>query len=100
MAARRSVLAVAGGTLYTTDFHSVGTLYRINVANGNVTSIGSSGLSYDILGSTTAGIYAVANDGGANLYLINPVTGAATIIGPTGLSLAGFRTLATNGATL
>ncbi len=92
-------LGVAGGQLFTTNYQGgTGTLYSVNPANGSLTTIGTSNVSYDDLGSTTTGLYAVGTNG--NLYSLNPVTGGATLIGATGLSLSGDRNLSTNGNTL
>lgn len=79
-------LAVQNGTLYGSSWNTAnGTLYSVNPANGNLTAIGSSAVTYDDLGSTTSGIFAVGTN--ANLYSINSANGAATLIGPTGLNV-------------
>ena len=51
-------LGVYNGTLYGTSYHGAnGTLYKINLANGSLTSVGSSTITYGDFGSTTTGLY-------------------------------------------
>ena len=76
-----------------------GFLYTINPTNGNLSAVGASGISYDVFGSTTSGLYAVDYDS-LNLFSINPATGAATLIGPTGLSLGSWRAISSGGSVL
>jgi len=77
---------LANGTLYGSSWNTAnGTLYSVNSANGSLTPIGSSSVTYDDLGSTTGGIFAVGTN--ANLYAINSANGAATLLGPTGLDV-------------
>ena len=84
MGLRLSGLGVGpGGGLYGGDYRG-DTLYSINPANGVLTAVGNSSISYFDTGSTTSGLFAVGTDG--NLYSINTGTAAATLIGPTGLS--------------
>jgi uncharacterized protein (TIGR03437 family) len=80
-------LAVANGILYT---EQNGLLYRVNTSNANLTLIGGlSGHNLGTFGSTTTGLYSVANASSSEvttLYSINPETGAVTTIGPIGAS--------------
>ena len=93
-------LGVANGTLYGATYEGVnpGSLYTVNPANGGLTLIGSSGISYDELGSTTLGLYAIGSD--AKLYSIDPSSGAATLRGPIGMGFGTWRNLSTNASTL
>jgi hypothetical protein len=92
-------LAVANSTLFATSYH-VGdsSLYSVNPSNGQLTSIGTTGVDVDDFGSTTTGLYAVDTSG--NLDSINRATGAATVIGNIGISLGSWRSLSTNSNTL
>jgi uncharacterized protein (TIGR03437 family) len=80
-------LAVANGVLYT---EQNGLLYSVNTANAKLTLIGGlSGHNLGTFGSTTTGLYSVANAPSSEvttLYSINPETGAVTAIGPIGAS--------------
>ena len=81
-------LAVANGMLYT---EQNGLLYSVNTANANLTLIGgvTGTPNLDTFGSTTTGLYGVANTGSqevATLFSINPQTGTITAIGPIGAS--------------
>jgi uncharacterized protein (TIGR03437 family) len=80
-------LAVANGVLYT---EQNGLLYSVNTSNANLTLIGGlSGHNLGTFGSTTTGLYSVANAPSSQvttLYSINPETGAVTTIGPIGAS--------------
>jgi len=80
-------LAVANGVLYT---EQNGLLYSVNTSNANLTLIGGlSGHNLGTFGSTTTGLYSVANAPSSEvttLYSINPETGAVTTIGPIGAS--------------
>jgi hypothetical protein len=78
--------------------NSSGDLFRINPANGSLTSVGPSDVSYIDFGSTTSGLFALGFDG--NLYSINANTGAPTLIGSTGVSHGTFSSLSTNATTL
>ncbi len=85
-----SGLGTANGKLYGANYGEngpLGTLYSVNTANGNLTAVGSSGISYEDIGSTTKGLYAIGSD--FNLYSVNPANGAATLVGGTGLSSFG-----------
>jgi hypothetical protein len=95
-------LAVANGSIFATSYHVAnGTLFQVNPANGQLTSIGTvTGLNYDDFGSTTSGLYAVSYGSTQDLYSINPSTGAATLIGPTGLGYGSWRGLSTNSSVL
>jgi len=97
-----SGLGVANGRLFGASFIGdapVGTLYTVNPANGNLTAVGSSGISYEDIGSTPGGLYAVGSD--LNLYSINPTTGAATLVGATHLSaLSGYFGMSAGSSTL
>jgi Abnormal spindle-like microcephaly-assoc'd, ASPM-SPD-2-Hydin/Protein of unknown function (DUF1573) len=75
-----------------------GTLYQVNPANGSVTTVGTSGISYEAFGSTTSGVFAF--DSNLNLFSVDPTTGATTKIGPTGLTLAGTIGVSTGSDTL
>ena len=86
-----------GGLLYGGLFQGT-TLYQVNPANGSLTSVGTSGISYNDFGSTTSGVYGF--DGSANLYSVNTTTEAATLIGSTGLSMAGTTGTSTGSETL
>jgi hypothetical protein len=92
-----SGLGVANGVLYGTNFGS--TLYAINLANGSLTTVGSSGVNYSVFGSTNNGLFAL-NDNGTALYAINPANGAATPVGITGIALGDFSSLSNNSDTL
>jgi hypothetical protein len=95
-----SGMAEANGTLYGADEGTTnnGGFYTINPANGALTKVGTTGISYDDLGSTLTGVYAVDSFG--KLYSINAATGAATPIGSGGIPVAGFSALSTNASTL
>ena len=86
-----------GGLLYG-GLDSSGTLYQVNPANGNLTTVGTSSVAYNDFGSTTSGVYAL--DGSLNLYSVNTTTGATTLIGPTGLSNGSTIGLSTGSDTL
>lgn len=77
-------MAVLNGTLYASSYDTTGsgTLYTVNPANGSLTVVGTSSISYASFGSAASSLYALGVDG--NLYSINPNSGAATTIGPTG----------------
>jgi hypothetical protein len=67
-----------------------GYLVKINPANGEITVIGPTGLSYDAfeLAEANGKLYLTDfNVGGGfqNLYAVDPSTGAATLVGPTGV---------------
>jgi hypothetical protein len=79
-------MGMAGGSLYVATY-DYSALYKVNPANGNITLVGHSGITYCNLGSTLSGLYAV--DTGGNLYSVNPSTAAATSIGSTGQSCVG-----------
>src|SRR5271154_4130673 len=92
-------MAVDNGMLYGTNYHVAnGTLYTINPANGALTAVGSSPITYDLFGSTTTGLYATDTSG--NLYSVNAATGATTLIGPTGVAFGSWRGFSTNSSTL
>jgi hypothetical protein len=93
-------LVTINSTLYGASYATgTGNLYSINPADGNLTLIGSSGITIDDFGSTAGGgLYAVSTS--SNLYSINATNGAATLIGNTGLSLSGFRALSNSGGAL
>jgi hypothetical protein len=76
---------VANGKLYiTSNSNNVyGQLWSINTSTGQVTSVGSSGIWYYSLGSTSNGLFAYGGSLG-NLYSINPNTGGATLLGRVG----------------
>ena len=80
-------LAVANGVLYT---EQNGLLYSVNTVNANLTLIGGlNGHNLGTFGSTTTGLYSVANAPSSEvttLYSINAETGAVTTIGPIGAS--------------
>jgi uncharacterized protein (TIGR03437 family) len=80
-------LAVANGVLYT---EQNGLLYSVNTSNASLTLIGGlNGHNLGTFGSTTTGLYSVANAQSSQvttLYSINPETGAVTTIGPIGAS--------------
>jgi hypothetical protein len=79
-------MALDGGTLYGGQYLT-GNLYTINPTTGGVSLVGSSSESYELFGSTPAGLFALGAD--MNLYSINATTGAAKLVGATGLSLSG-----------
>jgi hypothetical protein len=95
-----SGMAETNGTLYgaSEGTNDNGQLYTINPANGTLTRVGTTGISYDDFGSTPTGLYAVDSFG--TLYSINPANGAATLIGSTGIGLFGARSLSTNANSL
>jgi hypothetical protein len=74
--------------------------YRVNLANGALTLVGTSNITYFLTGSTTKQLYGVGFD--SNLYTIDATTGAATLVGPLGIPVAdsGWWGLSTNSATL
>src|SRR5262249_17495723 len=92
--------AVANGKLYATVLYTNdnGRLFTVNLADGSLTLVGTSGIDYSEFGSTTQGVYAVGRDG--NLYAVDPATGAATLIGPTGVTLITPRAMSTNATLL
>jgi uncharacterized protein (TIGR03437 family) len=92
-------LGIAGGKLYagTAVGNPSPALYQVNMANGSLTRIGSSSISYAAFGSTLYGLY--ASDGAGYLYNIDPVTGVATQIG-TGLLPQCNGAMSTNSETL
>ena len=73
-----------GGVIYGAPDHG-NTLYTVNTSTGALTAIGAGNIGggYALLGSTTAGLYALGWDDA--LYSINPVTGAATDLGSTNI---------------
>jgi len=92
-------LGVINGTLYGTSFLVPnGTLYTINQANGALTAVGSSTITYSGLGSTTTGLFALST--GGVIYSINPASGAATLIGATGLVNGSIGALSVNSNSL
>lgn len=92
-------LGVNGGTLYADQSTGTGmNLFSINPTNASTTTIGGSTVTPDSFGSTTAGLFAVATDGG--LYSVNPGNGAATLVGPTGLTVASNEGLSVNSGVL
>src|SRR5579863_2523107 len=93
-----SGLGVGPGGLLYGGLDSSGTLYQVNPANGNLTTVGTSSLAYNDFGSTTTGVYAL--DTRLNLYSVNTTTGATTLIGPTGLSVNATIGLSTGSETL
>jgi len=99
-----SGLAAANGSLFGASYEyqaGNGTLYKVNIATGVLTSVGAAaGFYYDDFGSTTSGLYAVSVGSPMQLYSINPSNGAATLIGPTGLSFGSYRCLSTNSTAL
>src|SRR5208282_852866 len=86
-----------GGLLYG-GLDASGTLYQVNPANGNLTTVGTSSVAYNDFGSTTDGVYAL--DTSLNLYSVNTTTGATTLIGPTGLKVNSTIGLSTGSETL
>jgi hypothetical protein len=70
------------GTLYTAD--SNGIVYRVNPANGILTTVGTNGVVNYAFCSTTSGLFGL--DASLILYSINPSNGVATKIGPTGIN--------------
>lgn len=92
-----SGIGVAGGTIYGGNFGG-STLYSVNAANGVITPIGISGMTYYAMGSTINGLYAL--DPSGNLWSVNPSTAQSTEIGPTGLTLAGLWGVSTNSGSL
>jgi hypothetical protein len=94
-----SGMAVYHGVLYGDSLGGAGTLYTINPANGSLTTVGSSGISYVDFGDTTSGLFAEGFNG--NLYSINSATGAATLIGATSPAYAGgYSSISLNSSTL
>jgi hypothetical protein len=64
---------VIGGDLFTATGSN---LYSVSTTNGTATLVGSAGLTYSALGSTSAGLFAYMN--GNDIYQINPTNGSAT----------------------
>jgi hypothetical protein len=95
-------LGVANGNLYGVSYGvSSGSLYEVNPANGGVTTVGVAGpVNYYDIGSTTSGLYALADDTNLDLYSINPTDGVATLVGPTHLSLGSITGLSDNSSSL
>jgi hypothetical protein len=89
-------LGVAGGLLY--GLGPTGTLYQVNTTTGGVSTVGSSAHSFNVFGSTVAGLFAIDNS--TNVYSINAATGAATLLGPTGVPFGSVDSLSTNSSTL
>ena len=88
-------LGEVGGTLYG----ALGdTLYTVDPANGDLTTVGSGSATFEEFGSTTGGLFGL--DYSMNLYSIDPTTGASTLIGPTGLSLPFHNGLSAGSSTL
>lgn len=97
-----SGLGEVGGNLYGGAFGG-DTLYQVNPTNGSLTSKGTGSITYFDTGSTTGGLFAIAQ-GSTDLllYSIDPTTGAATEVGDTGLSRnpSGTVGLSTGSSTL
>jgi hypothetical protein len=95
-----SGMAEANGTLYgaSEGTNDNGQLYTIDPANGTLTRVGTTLISYDDFGSTTTGLYAVDSSG--VLYSINAATGKANSIGSIGITLGGFCGLSNNDSSL
>jgi hypothetical protein len=93
-----SGLGVGPGGLLYGGLDASGTLYQVNPANGNLTTVGTSSVAYNDFGSTTDGVYAL--DTTLNLYSVNTTTGATTLIGPTGLIVSTTIGLSTGSETL
>jgi hypothetical protein len=92
-----SGLGVVSGNVYGAA-EGGDTLYRVNLATGFLTAVGTGSIRYYDFGSTTSGMYAV--DSNLDLYSINPSNGAATLIGPTGLRPDFTKGLSTGSGTL
>ncbi|MCK6562982.1 choice-of-anchor D domain-containing protein, partial [bacterium] len=64
-------------------------LYRIDIATGEATLVGNTGVSY-LLGlsfnPTTGALCASRGQGSDEIYKLNPATGAATLVGQTGFA--------------
>jgi hypothetical protein len=90
-------LGETGGVLYGAGGANDDTLYSINTANGALTSIGTSGISYAGFGSTLTGLFGLSTTG--NLYSVNPSNGATTEIGPN-VTIGGTLALSTGSSTL
>jgi hypothetical protein len=94
-------MAVADGKLFGSAYHtSTGAVFIIDSANGDLTTIGDTGVDLDDFGSTTTGGLFALGFLNRDLYSINPATGAATLIGPTGLGLGAWRGLSNNSSIL
>jgi hypothetical protein len=84
-----------GGVLYGVGG---GTLYKVNPANGTLTTVGSGGANFQAFGSTTSGLFGLDNS--MNLYSVDPTTGAASFIGSTGIARPFHDGLSAGGSTL
>jgi putative Ig domain-containing protein/Big-like domain-containing protein len=90
-------MAVTGGSLYIAGLNT-SALYMVNPANGSLTFVAYSSITFHDLGSTLSGLYAVDTDG--KLYSINRSTAAATLIGSTGLTANATLGMSTNANSL
>jgi hypothetical protein len=87
-----------GGNLYGAV--NVGsTLYRVNLANGALVTVGSGtpGVEFADFGGTTTGLYGI--DTSFNLYSV-ATNGTDTLIGTTGLSNSGLSGMSSGGSAL
>jgi hypothetical protein len=97
-------LGVANGVLYT---EQNGGLYSVNITNASLTLIGGTiGNNIPIFGSTTSGLYGIAQVGLQSvptLFSINSATGAVTSVGAVGVisnGAAAYAKLSTGSSTL
>ena len=99
-----SGLGVANGVLYT---EQNGNLYSVNLTNAGLSLIGGSGGTIMVaFGSTTSGLYGIAQVGTQSvvtLFSINATTGAVTAVGAVGVIQNGasaYAKLSTGSGTL
>ncbi len=90
-------LGAFGGEVYGGTYHT-STLDRVNISNGNLTSIGMASISYRDFGSTTSSLY--GTDGNLNLYSISAGNGSATLIGAMGFTSCPDTSLSSGGGAL
>lgn len=89
-------MGAANGSLYIAGYNT-SALYMVNPANGSLTFVAYSSITFYDLGSTLSGLYAIDN---GKLYSINPTTAAATLIGSTGLPVSATTGMSTNSSAI
>jgi len=83
-------MAGLGGSVYVALYQG-NALYQVNLANGNLVTLGTGSVTYYKFGGTINGLYAIGTD--ENLYSVNASNGATTLIGPTGFPSGHFQDL-------
>ncbi len=87
----------SSGVVYTAKING-STLYTVNTATGALTAVGTGSITYDGIGSSSAGVFGY--DRGGDLYSIDTTTGASTLLGATGVPAVGFFGFSAGGSTL